>query len=480
MKTIVFVNPPMTLEARYGVLARAGAMEPPFGLCFLAAATREQGYRTAIIDAETLGLSIDETAREALAFKPDYVGLTATTPAIVSAARVALKIKEGAPSVLTIVGGCHVTAIPEETLEDYPGFDIAAIGEGEKTIVELLSALDEGAGLERVAGLAFRDKDAVRRTPARALVKDLDALPMPAFDLLPRLDRHYGVTAQSVDRFPAASLITSRGCYAKCTFCDTNVTGNTMRGHSAAYVARLMRLVKDRYGIRCVMFEDDNFLAFRKRLKELETVLRDDRLDMTWSCTSRVDIADGETLKRAKRLGCWQVFYGVESGSQKILDFYDKRITVAQSARALEMTKDAGLHTKGFVIIGNPLETLETLEETRSFVLKAALDDISITYFTPYPGAAVFPVCERYGTFERDWERLSCFEIVFVPHGLSRPVLEDCQRRIFREFYYRPRVLLGYLGRIKTGRHLADLVGSGLALTKHVFVRPSPISYSIR
>ena len=174
------------------------------------------------------------------------------------------------------------------------------------------------------------------------------------------------------------------------------------------------------------------------------------------------------------------MLYGVESGSQRILDFYDKRITVAQSARALELTKDAGLHTKGFIIIGNPLETLETLEETRNFVMRAALDDISITYFTPYPGAAVWGVCGEYGAFDGDWRKLSCFEIVFIPKGLSRALLEEYQRKIFKEFYFRPRVLLGYLRRIRTRRHLADLMGSGLALTKHVFLRPSPFSYGIR
>ena len=480
MKTVVFINPPMTLEARYGALARAGAMEPPFGLCHLAAVTREQGYETRIIDAEALGLSVDETAREALSHKPDYIGLTATTPAIVSAARVAEKIKLAAPEIPVIVGGCHVTAIPEATLAEFSSFDIAAVGEGEVTILELLHCLGMGMSLERVLGLAFRREGTIILTPPRPLIKDLDTLPIPAFALLPRLDRHYGVTVQSADRFPAVSLITSRGCYAKCTFCDTSVTGSTMRGHGAAYVARLMKLVQQRYGIRCVMFEDDNFLAFRKRLKELEAHIKRDHVDMTWSCTSRVDIAHRETLERAKRLGCWQVSYGVESGSQKILDFYNKRITVAQSERALEMSRDAGLLTKGFVILGGPLETMETLEETRSFVMRAALDDISITYFVPYPGAAVWGVCEQYGAFDRDWEKLTCFEVVFIPHGLSRAVLEKRQREIFREFYCRPRVLAGYLRRIKTRHHLVDLVGSGLALARHILLAPSPLSYRIR
>lgn len=480
MKTIVFLHPPMTLNARYGELAEAGAMEPPFGLCSLAAVAREQGYRTFIVDAEALGLSVEEAAQQVLQHSPDYVGITATTPAIVNAAKIAQVIRDDGPHPLLILGGVHVTAIPEETLEEFPAFDMAVVGEGETTLLELLHHLDQGLDLGTVKGLALRRDGRIVRTLPRALIKDLDTLPMPAFDLLPPLQEHYGVTAQSVDRLPAISLITSRGCYAKCTFCDTNVTGNTMRGHSAQYVIAMMRLMHKRYGMRCVMFEDDNFLAFRKRIREMEGILKHDPLDMTWSCTSRVDIANAETLAAAKRLGCWQIFYGVETASQKILDFYKKQITPQQAQNAIEMTKKAGLHTKGFVIIGNPLETIETLEETREFVKRVPLDDISITYFTPYPGAEVFNTCERYGEFDRNWEKLSCFEIVFIPHGLNHQILEDYQRRIFREFYMRAPIVFGYLKRIKTPRHFLDLANSGWSLMKHVYVKPSRFSYSVR
>jgi len=259
------------------------------------------------------------------------------------------------------------------------------------------------------------------------------------------------------------------------------VTGKTMRAHSAAYVVRMMQNMRRRYGIRCVMFEDDNFLAFRKRLHDMADMMRDQRLDMTWSCTSRVDIANAKTLETAKRMGCWQILFGVESGSQRILDFYRKRITIEQTARTLDMAKAARLYTKGFVIIGNPCETIDSLEETRRFLLSAALDDISVTYFTPYPGAEVYGTVEQYGKFlDRRWEALTCFEIVFLPHGISSEALQHYQRMIFKDFYFRPRVILGYLGRIKSVTHATDLLRSGVGLFRHTLTAPREASFCIR
>lgn len=482
----------MSLEQRYGPLAAAGAVEPPFGICYLAAMARDTGYEAQIVDAEALGFGWQETFREIMGRRPDLVGFTATTPAIPSARLVAEAIKRENPTIPIVLGGVHATAIPEETLKETDAFDIIVVGEGEITLVELLEALRRGRDLSEVAGLVYRvrssqthigqqDDCQIVRTQPRGLVRDLDTLPEPAFDLLPSLTAYYRVTTQSVNRLPALSLITSRGCYAECTFCDTNVTGRTMRAHSAAYVIRMMRRLRRRYGVRCVMFEDDNFLAFRKRLREMGELMQDEKLDMTWSCTSRVDIAHAETLQLAKRLGCWQVLYGVESGSQRILDFYRKRIKLEETAQAMELSKRAGLYTKGFVIIGNPCETIETLEETRRFLLRIALDDISITYFTPYPGAEVYRSVERYGTLVKQrWDALTCFEIVFIPHGLSAEILEEYQRKIFREFYFRPKVLWGYLGRIKSVDHAKDLLKSGVGLLRHTLTQPSQLSYCIR
>jgi len=130
-------------------------------------------------------------------------------------------------------------------------------------------------------------------------------------------------------------------------------------------------------------------------------------------------------------------------------------------------------------MIGNPLETKETLDETREFVKKAELDDISVTYFTPYPGAAAYKTCKQYGVFFEDWEKSTCFEAVFIPNGLSREILKNYHRRILREFYFRPRILKKCLKRVKTGRHFMELFRSGIVLAKHVCFSPSRYSHCI-
>lgn len=467
MSTIVFINPPLSPEKRYGELAQAGGVEPPFGLCYLAAVTRQQGLETYIIDAEALSLTKEETVERCLFKNPVYVGITATTPAINSAAKIAEALKEKKSTLPILLGGCHVSAIPEETLRDYPQFDMAVIDEGEETLRETIGRLERGLDVSSVKGLAIRDNSEVRLTGHRGFIKDMDSLPYPAFDLLPELKKYYRVSTQSVNRLPCVSLITSRGCFGKCTFCDTRVTGKLPRAHSAEYVVRMMRDFRENYGIKSIMFEDDNFLLFKKRLRRLSELLKKENLDVTWASTARVDTVDSEVLEIAKESGCWQVLYGVETGSQRILDFYRKNITLAKIEETLQLTKSKGLLTKGFLMMGNPLETDQTLEETTSFVKRLALDDISITFFTPFPGSEIYGEVDKYGTFHRNWEKMSCFDIVFVPNGLSKEMLQDYQKKALRQFYFRPRIIFSYLKRIRSMGQLKELLSSGITLLKY-------------
>ena len=467
MESIVFVHPPLSLEKRYGTLAQAGYTEPPFGLCYLAAVTRHHGFNTSIIDSQALNLDVKETVDLIISQKPDYIGITATTQIIKSASVIAKEVKRIAPRISIIIGGCHVTAVPEETLNDNLCFDIGVIGEGEKTFIELLYALEKGADLCRVEGLVIRKNGSVVLTEKRPFIKDLDTLPFPAFDLLPELGKYYRISTQSVDRLPALSLITSRGCTGKCTFCDTAVHGSSPREHSAEYVMDLMRELNKKYGAKTIFFDDDNFLIFKPRLRRLVELLRKEKLDLTWSCMARVDMVDVDTLKIAKEGGCFQIQYGIESGKQEILDFYNKRIRLEQTEHAVKLAKDVGLRTKGFIIFGNPLETKETLETTINFVKHLDLDDVSISFFTPYPGSKIYSDVERYGYFERDYEKMSCFEIVYVPHGLTKEELKYYSRKAYREFYFRPKVLLSYLRRIRSLSQMKELLGSGKALLKY-------------
>ncbi|PIQ86983.1 MAG: hypothetical protein COV73_03930 [Candidatus Omnitrophica bacterium CG11_big_fil_rev_8_21_14_0_20_43_6] len=307
-------------------------------------------------------------------------------------------------------------------------------------------------------------------TGKRELIKDLDTLAAPSFELLPKLSRYYRVPAQSVDRLPAISLVTSRGCMGRCTFCDRSIFGNYCRAHSAEYVMSLIKKLYHNYGVRSIMFEDDNFMFFRPRLAKLLQLLNKEKLDLTWSCTARVDTVDADLLKEMRTGGCWQILYGIESGSQRILDFLNKNTSLSQIENALKMTRQAGINTKGFFILGNPLETKESLKETMSFIESSDLDDISLTFFTPYPGSEIYSSIDNYGRLDRDWKKMNQFEAVFIPQGITKKELLSFAQRAYFLFYLRSKTIISYLKRIKNLAQLKVIFLSGIALLRYMLV----------
>jgi radical SAM superfamily enzyme YgiQ (UPF0313 family) len=442
---IVFVNPPISLEERYGKLSSSGSMAPPLGLCHLASVCRNKGFATAIVDANPLGLNHHEVVEQIFSYDPGFIGITASTVSIQSAARIADMVKQRNSRKHVIIGGPHVTAVPASTMERFNSFDTGVIGEGELTIVELLRTLQAGGSLDSIPGVIFRDNGRVALNKKRRPITNLDTLPMPAWDLLPELRHFYKPVSLSYKQLPSTSFITSRGCSGKCTFCDRTVFGNVCRGFTAEYLFEMVKELYFRYHIRDILFDDDNLILFKPRLARFCELLLASELDLTWACNARVDIVDGETLQLMAKAGCWQIAYGIESGSQQILDVLKKGITLDQIRSAVIMTRKAGIQTKGFFMIGSPLETPKTIEDTIRFTLELPLDDFQTTFFTPLPGCELYETIETYGTLEDNWSKMSMWYPVFVPNGMSREELILYAKRAFRRFYFRPKILWGYL-----------------------------------
>lgn len=442
---IVFVNPTITLEERYGKLSASGSIAPPLGLCHLASVCGREGYGVAIVDGNALGLSHDQVVQEVFRKDPNVVGITASTVSIQSAARLAEMIKRKDPRKHVVIGGPHITAVPADTMERYPGFDLGVIGEGEHTITELLHALGSGGDVSGISGIVYRTDTGIVQNPRRKPITNLDELPMPAWDLLPALEHFYKPVSLSYQQLPSTSLITSRGCPGKCTFCDRTVFGNVCRGFSAEYLFEMVKELYYRYHIRDILFDDDNFVMFRSRLAEFCELLLKSGLRISWACNARVDLVNLETLRLMARAGCWQVAYGIESGNQDILDVLNKSISLNQIRKALAMTHEAGIKTKGFFMIGSPLETLKTIEQTIRFALELPLDDFQTTFFTPLPGCELYHRIRDYGELEDNWSKMNMWYPVFVPAGLSRRELMAAAKRAFRRFYFRPKILWAYL-----------------------------------
>lgn len=470
---IVLVNPPTTPEERYGALSSGGSKLPPLGLASLASVVRRAGHSVAIVDAECLGLTAEETAAAVLGHAPRVAGITAVTMTVGSAARVAQLVKREDSGTFALLGGAHVTALPEATLSAFPWIDAAAIGEAEETLPELMAALGGGA-LADVAGLILRREDgSLARTARRDPVRDLDSLPLPAWDLLPDLATSYRPPLNGVSRLPASSLISSRGCTGRCTFCDRAVSGHTMRFHSAEYVMRAVRELHDRYGIRELHFHDDNLLANRGRLLDLCALLSTSGLDIAWSAEGRVDMVSEEVLGAMRRAGSWQISYGIESGSQRQLDRICKGITVEQSKRAVAMTHAAGIAARGLFMIGTPGETLDSIEATRDLVLSLPLADMVVQTFEPHPGTEIAHELGLRQDDPEEWKRSSRWEVAYVPEGLTAEDLTQAQRSMFRAFYLRPRIVARYARRLFTTPSLAGELLRGLAAWASFVLRRS-------
>jgi anaerobic magnesium-protoporphyrin IX monomethyl ester cyclase len=445
LKKVLLLNPPLSASLRGGALKAAVAKSIPYGLLSLASVIRKAGYRVSILDATNLELGVEETVRAIADMRPDYLGITTVTLSVENAAAVSTKIKARLPGIIVLAGGAHVSSAPTETMQRLRSFDVGVMGEGEETILEVLSYLDDGRSLDGVPGVIFRKDGAVVRNKRRPLIQDLDALPLPAWDLLRGMPEFYRPSAPSHVRLPSTTIVTSRGCNGNCLFCNSKALFGRLRCFSADYVVAMINHLIGSYGIRDISIYDDNFILDRERVERICRAMIDARLDLTWSCYSRADQGDPGLFSLMKRAGCWQVSFGIESGSQKILDFIRKGITLEQVRRTVVATKRAGIRTRGFFIMGHLLETPDTIQETIRFMNEIPLDDFHFTYFTPLPGTPAYSIADRYGTFDKAWSKTSMQIPVFLPKGLTAADLERYSKKAYAKFYFRPSVIAAYL-----------------------------------
>jgi anaerobic magnesium-protoporphyrin IX monomethyl ester cyclase len=446
-RKILLLTPPYPVKERLGKLGILGSHLPSIGLLYLATALRST-CDVAIIDAGCSNSSKEDILSHILQRSPDIVGISAVTPAITRAQDLAASIKQAVPHTLVVLGGPHITTVPKETMDRTPAVDVGVIGEGERTMQEIVNVFDGTVeSLQGVPGTVVRlpsDKSLVIN-PARELIGNIDELGLPAYDLVASQDAIMPALFKT-RRLPAIHAITSRGCTHTCTFCNTNLFNKRVRFHSPEYVISLIEHLVS-LGYREIAFEDDNFTAQKTRLAKVCNSIIDNRIDISWSANARIDTVDERMLSLMKEAGCWYISYGIESGSQETLDRINKKITLAEIRRKVTMTRQVGIAAKGFFIIGFPWETEQTIQETVDFALSLDLSDLNIFPLTPFPGTAVYEQAKMEGSFDDDWSRMDLQQIVYVPPGLTGPTLQSQIRKLLLRFYLRPGTIANYLRR---------------------------------
>ena len=439
---LALVSAPVSLSDRYGVFEGAASTQPSFGLACLAGAGLEAGAEVAVIEASAENLSVDETTARVRDFRPHVLGISATTSGIHGAAALADAVKNIDPATVVVVGGPHITALPERTLRLFAGFDLGVLGEGERTLVEILELVSGEKRVPRgVAGTAGRDGAEIVINDRRPFMEDLDELPLPAWSLFRGFPRSFRPSPGRIRRWPCASIVLTRGCPNKCTFCDRSVFGRKCRAYSPARAVEIIDDLARNHGVREILIEDDTFVISKGRVEDFCRRLIDGKADISWSCLGRADCVDPDILRLMRQAGCWHISYGIESGDPAILEGVNKDLDIDQITQALRWSRAAGMRTKGFFMVGFPGETRDSLEATRRLVRSLPLDDVSVMQLTPFPGSELYGAAGELGEFDDDWEKMNTLNTIFVPTGLTVADLENARRAILKSFYLRVSVL---------------------------------------
>ncbi|MFA7403183.1 MAG: radical SAM protein [Pelobacteraceae bacterium] len=464
---ILLIRPPDPLQAS-ALLSHTR----PMNLAYLASALRVAGFEPAIADFETASYSTGTLARLLEEFSPAVVGFSAMTPTIGSAARLADEVKQLNAGIVTVVGGSHASALPELTLTQFPSFDYVVAGEGETTLTELCIRLRDGGSDRDIAGIAFREHGAVTETESRSLITDLDSIPFPARDLID-YSRQAGHSSRGFsNRLHSTELFTSRGCPIGCSFCAIQATfGRSVRFRDPDCIEEEVRsIVRDQH-FNHIVIADDTFTLKPDRAAAICEILGRSEIE-SWNCDTRVNAVSLELLKSMKQHGCTKVAFGVESGSQRLLDTMGKGIRVEQVRNAVNWAREAGIpHIEGNFIIGcDPTETLEELDMTRELICSLPWTFVSVAVIVPYPGTPLRTRMQAAGLIENetDWEDY----VIFgkrpgwrTEHFSSEELLQH-QRSLTRSFYLRPSYIASRLASIRSWTELRYWATAGLSYLK--------------
>ena len=417
--------------------------QPPMGLALIAAVLERKGHQVTVLDTNVLRLQPEDVV--SLITDANVVGLTAMTPTIGSAMSIAHHLKQANPDLIIILGGAHATLLPEETLAAAPEIDIIVRGEGEETVIELLQAFEHKQILDNIPGISYRRDGKVISTAAGSTNVDMGSLPFLAYHLLPW--RRYEPHPPHGRASPFAAIITSRGCPYKCSFCSKSVFGNKFRGQSPERVVEEVAYYKEKFGIKEIAFYDDVFTLNKKRAYAIADEIIKRGLKILWTCGTRVNLVDKELLRHIKQAGCYSIAYGIESASQEILNTLNKDITLEQVEEAVGITREVGLQTIGYFMIGSPGESPETISKSIQFAKKLKLDFAQFAVTIPFPGTELYNLYLQDGGDSIPWESFIYAGAgrqlipVFESNGLSRDELQSWVGRAYKEFYLRPSYL---------------------------------------
>ena len=459
-KKILLIDPPWIIENKKNLWKSVGSCLPSLGLAYIASYLEKCDHKVEILDCTAEHISLDIVEQKLKSCdEPDFIGLTATTPLINNALKIAEICKRLFPKATIVLGGVHPSVLPDDVLSN-ENVDFVVRDEGEETFKEIV----EGKAPENILGLSYKKDSKIIHNPLRPLIKNLDDIPPPAYHLLPM--KKYYPAIGNYKRLPAMSIFATRGCPGRCTFCHRTFQG-IIRPRSARNIINEIKLLQKDYGIKEISFYDDTFTLFKKVIYEFCDIIINEKIDVTWSCFTRVDHIDEPLLRKMKEAGCHLILFGVESADEKILETINKRISLDQVVKVVRAARKVGVETRTSFMIGNPGETEETIKKTIDFAIKLDPDEVQFNITTAFPGTEMFKWADEHGyILTKDWNKYNMSEIVMGLPTISHEKLKKYYTLAHKKFYLRPKVIMRRLLRIRSLTQLAQEVKGASVVVK--------------
>ena len=460
---VILVMAPFDLAKSFGLSGKMRrGTQAPLGVGYLAAVLEQHGHAVTFLDAPIMGWSIDETVARIEAEGPDVVGVSCYSLGRFLAFDLVKAVKARLPDIPVVMGGPHVTSYAEKLFEECPDVDAAIIGEAEFSLAEVVDRLRDNAPFDDVPGVIFRNDrgELVMSGPPKP-VQDLDALPYPSRHIYTEGVYNPLPIMVSCPQMPSETIIASRGCpWAKCRFCyEGGKYAAPYRRRSPANVIGEIRELVAEKGTRFVIFQDDNFCTEPDWIDAFCDLVDEHCRGLVWAVFGRVDAVTPEMLNRMGASGCYNIFYGFESGNQETLDLVNKGITLDQIRTCVDWTRAAGIEIRGSFMLGFPQETPEMTENSIRFACEL---NTEYMLFQPYhclPGTPLEDLAAQEGRFV-EHDNVSAQLPSYVPNTYENAEqLAAMVKLAYRRYYLRPGYILHALWRARRPTVFRDYVG---------------------
>jgi len=401
---ILLANMPITFNKRDN-------LEPPLGICYIASMLKRiEGVGVFLKDYELTHFSKESLRKYLQENSINIIGVSCRTASYKSAKEFIRCAREIDSGIYIVSGGHHVTAFPWESLVDV-GCDAVIRGEGEYAFKELVEALIQKNALERIEGITYRKNESeVVENNARPPINDIDALPWPDRTLL------------DLTQYNVITLLTSRGCPFNCIYCDKGISTRTVKYRSAQDIFREMKHIANDLGKRRLYIVDDHFFLKRKRLEPILDMMIEEKLPVTWTCQARVDGISMDILEKAKKAGCEQIMYGIETGDETELKYIRKGASLEEAEKTVGMTRAAGITARVNFMLGFPISTRQTMKNTITFGKKIKPDIVRFFAVSPLPNTDLWDDIYGKGRIPEGvrWDEMDFFKPSFDIKAVPR------------------------------------------------------------